>query len=158
MPRNIHGKQNWEESDLKDMVMVQEHYYVGKGSHLRIFFFFGGKKHYQSYILLQLQLHEDSKTLYIREGNKESEREKNVSFKSVKQKWWHCSTNSEVRKSRKMSKILDMLSSIKSSSIISIRFDHPQTRWPNQKLCSQFCGLVGLFLCFFCCTRSPSYI
>lgn len=40
MPRNIHGKQNWEESDLKGMVMVQEHYYVGKGSHLRIFFFF----------------------------------------------------------------------------------------------------------------------
>lgn len=44
MPRNIHGKQNWEESDLKDMVMVQEHYYVGKGSHLRIFFFFWWKE------------------------------------------------------------------------------------------------------------------
>lgn len=38
MPGNIHGNQNWEESYLIDMVMVQEHYYLGKGSHLRTFF------------------------------------------------------------------------------------------------------------------------
>lgn len=63
MPRNIHGKQNWEESDLKDMVMVQEHYYVGKGSHLRIFFFFLVERSiiraifYYNYSYMKIQRH-----------------------------------------------------------------------------------------------------
>ena len=46
MPGNTHCNQNWKEGDSLNKTNEQEHYYVGKGSHLRIFFFFFGGKEY----------------------------------------------------------------------------------------------------------------
>lgn len=70
MPGNTHCDQNWKEGNSLNKTEEQEHYYVGKGSHIRVFclfVYFCRKGYNQSHALQQCQLHEDSNTLSIRE-------------------------------------------------------------------------------------------